>query len=390
MSSYDVIVAGVGAVGAATCRELSRRGLRVLGLDRFDVPNQRGSVTSHSRAIRLAYFEHPDYVSLLLRAYDLWESLEQQVGAKLLHLTGAIYAGPQEGRVVSDSLKAAHAHHLEYQLYRPAELKGRFPQFQMPDNYQAFYEERAGYVAALDAVREMVLDALRHGCVIKGHEPVENWEATSGGVRVRTPGNEYHAQKLVLCSGGWSSRSLQLELDLVVTRQYSGWVWPSQPSLFQPEVFPVFAIELPAGQFGRAATPGLFYGFPMTNAEVGFKCAIHAPGEAIDPDNVQSSQSARDLQAASKEFLDPLAFFLPDATGPLLANRTCLYTNSPDGRFIIDHHPASSNVCFACGLSGHGFKFAPVLGEALADLAQQGETELPIDFLSLEHALRTD
>ena len=376
-SGYDVIVVGVGAMGSSACYHLAKRGARVLGLEQFDIPHARGSSHGQSRMIRMAYYEHPDYVPLLRRAYELWDEIEQVSGQKLLHVTGGFYAGPPDGEVVPGSLEAARQHGLEHELLDRSEAARRFPQFTLPDDWSALYEPRAGFLLPERTVAAYAEAALRRGADLRGHEPVVAWRATNAGVSVRTTRGEYEADRLLFCGGSWSSKLMtDLGVALVVTRQVLGWVWPRRPELFELGRLPVWAIERPKG---------LYYGFPMMPDSPGFKLADHGRGQETDPDRV-----AREVGPDDEETFRPaLARFLPDAQGPTLAMRVCLYTHSPDSHFIIDRHPAHERVTLACGFSGHGFKFASVVGEVLAELSVEGRTRMPpVEFLGLNRFAR--
>ena len=370
-SGYDVIVVGVGAMGSAACYQLAKRGARVLGLEQFDIPHARGSSHGQSRMIRMAYYEHPDYVPLLRRAYELWDEIERETGQKLLHVTGGIYMGAPDGEVVAGSLQSARQHGLGHELLDPADLRRRYPQFRVPDSWQGLYEDRAGFLLPERSVAAYAEAALRRGAVLHGHEPVVAWRATPAGVGVVTTRGEYEAERLVFCGGPWSSKLLgDLGAPLVVTRQVMGWVWPKVPELFGMDRLPVWAIEKPGG---------LYYGFPMMPDSPGLKLADHSFGTPTDPDGVAREVTGEDEQT----FRPALERYIPDADGPTLAVRTCLYTHSPDHHFVIDRHPRHERVTVACGFSGHGFKFASVVGEVLADLALRGETALPAQFLGL-------
>ena len=370
-SGYDVIVVGVGGMGSAACYQLAARGAKVLGLEQFDIPHARGSSHGQSRMIRMAYYEHPDYVPLLRRAYELWDEIEHAGGQKLLHVTGGIYMGPPDGEVVAGSLQSAQQHGLGHELLDHAAMKRRFPQFTIPEDWQGLYEDRAGFLLPERTVAAYAEAALRRGADLRGHEAVLAWRADGNGVAVRTTRGEYAAGRLVFCGGPWSAKLLaDLGVPLVVTRQVMGWVWPRKPELFGMGTLPVWAIEKPGG---------LYYGFPMMPEAPGFKLADHSFGTPTDPDRVSREVTLED----ENTFRPALARYLPDGDGPTLAVRICLYTHSPDHHFIVDRHPAHERVTVACGFSGHGFKFASVVGEVLADLALEGRTSLPTSFLGL-------
>lgn len=372
---YDVIVVGVGAMGSATCEQLARRGLRVLGLDRASIPNDLSSHTGHSRMIRLAYYEHPSYVPLLRRAYALWRELEARSGRKLLHITGGLYTGRSDDDFVSGSIRSAEEHALPHEVLTRRQVAERYPQFHVPDDYIGFYEPEAGLLVPERVVQALAELALRQGATLRGHEPVTRWTSDTHGVTVETERATYQAEKLVLCSGAWSPKLLgegaTPVVPLQVTRQVLGWVWPRRPELFTPDRFPSFAVSHADGS--------AHYGFPMI-ADVpgaGFKIAHHWHGPAADPDTIDRVGRRED----ERDFVPALERFLPDAAGPVLAMKVCMYTNTPDSHFVIDRHPRHERVTIACGFSGHGFKFASVVGDAVADLVEKGETELPIGFL---------
>ena len=372
VGKYDVIVVGVGAMGSSACFHLARRGARALGLEQFDIPHALGSSHGASRMIRLAYYEHTDYVPLLRRAYELWHDLERLSGQKLLYLTGGLYMGHPEGEVIAGSLRAAKQHGLEHELLSPREVAERFPQFTNPDDLVGLIEPQAGFLVPERVVSAYAEAALRAGAQLHGREMVVHWSADHDGITVRTTRDEYRAKHLILCGGPWTSTLLRdLGVELVVTRQVLAWVWPEEADQFALGKLPVWAIDRGDGT--------LHYGFPMIPDVPGFKLAHHGPGAQTDPDKV-----IRDVLPGDEQTFRPiLRRMIPAADGPLLSLRICLYTNSPDSHFILDRHPRHRNVTIACGFSGHGFKFASVIGEALTDLALHGNSRLPVHFLSL-------
>jgi sarcosine oxidase len=370
MRHFSTIVVGVGAMGASACYHLAKRRASVLGLEQFDVPHAMGSSHGASRMIRLAYYEHPDYVPLLRRAYELWDELESLSGQKLLYRTGGLYMGPQDGEIVGGSLQSARQHGLQHQLLTRDELRRRYPQFQVPEEWVALYEPEAGFLKPELVISTYAEAALRAGAEIHGREPVLDWRADGSGIVVRTTQGEYAADKLVICGGAWSGKLLaDLGIALKVTRQVIAWVWPRQPEQFALGTLPVWAIDHLDGT--------IHYGFPMISEVPGFKLGHHAPGVVTDPDHVARDPLPNDEAA----FRPVLTNMIPTADGPVLSMKVCLYTHSPDGHFIIDRHPSHDNVILACGFSGHGFKFASVVGEMLAELTCEGRTRLTARFL---------
>jgi sarcosine oxidase len=377
---YDVIVVGVGAMGASACWRLARRGARVLGLEQFAIGHSLGSSGGHTRMIRLAYYEHPDYVPLLRRAYALWDELEAVSGERVLFRTGGVYMGRDGGEVVGGALSAARLHGLAHERLSRGEILARWPGFGLPEEFAGVYEPEAGFVLSEKAVGVFARVAMEAGAVVRGHEAVVEIRDEGSGVRVVTTKGEYVGGRVVVCGGAWSSKLLAgsaplrvaaKRVELVVTRQVLGWVWPANPERFRLGVFPVWGMEAPDGS--------LSYGFPMLSDYPGLKAARHGRGQVVDPDRVSREPTAAD----EAEVFGVVGRSLPGAVGPVVGMRICMYTNSPDGHFIVDRLPGRERVVVACGFSGHGFKFASVMGEVLADLALEGKSSLPVGFLGL-------
>lgn len=377
MADYDVIVVGLGAMGAAALHHLAARGVRALGIERFGIAHEQGSSGGDTRLIRKAYFEHVDYVPLLARAYHNWHALEDEAGEKLLYEIGTLYLGPPDGEVVAGSRLAAMRHGLALEELDQQTLTAEFPQFQRPEGYAALFEPDAGFLLSGHAIRAHVEGALARGASMVAAERVVGWRAWPGGVEVVTDRMRYSAGALVLAGGSWSGQLLsELGISLTVTRQPLFWTQPADPAPFALGRCPCWALQL-------ADQPGLFYGFPglpgRLSAQLGAKLAHHATGEPADPD-VARRPADRDEFAAILAAVTPV---MPGLAGPMTGSKVCMYTLSADGHFVVDVHPEHANVAFGCGFSGHGFKFASVMGEALADLALSGTSPLPIDFLKL-------
>jgi sarcosine oxidase len=372
--AFDVIVVGVGAMGASACFHLANRGVRVLGLEQFDIPNFRGSSHGYSRMIRLAYYEKPDYVPLLRRSYELWKEIEQNSGQRLLFQVGGVFVGPADGLLLKGARASVSAHRLDAEIFNRDKLRRRWPQFHVPDEWEALFDPAAGFLRPELAIAAFATLALNAGADLHAHEPVLEWRAEKDHVTVRTARDTYQAAQLVFAGGPWSGKLLNdLGVELKVTRQVAGWVWPRRPELFEQGRFPVWGID-------ALERGGIYYGFPMTSDVPGLKLAHHYPPEsAIDPDAVDRSPRPVD----EEDFRVALRQYLPDADGSLLALRTCLYTNTPDEDFIVDAHPQHPHVSIACGFSGHGFKFASVIGEMLADRVAGNDSPYPVEFLKL-------
>ncbi len=368
---YDAIVVGVGGIGSAALCHLARRGRRVLGLERFDVPHELGSSHGGTRLIRLAYWEHPSYVPLLLRAYELWRELEREAGEQLLRVTGSIDAAAAGGRVFSGSLASCLEHGLPHEVLAADELGRRFPAYRLPEETMALLQPDGGFLSPERCIVSHLSLARAAGAEVRTGERVLGWEPVGEHVRVRTERGEYSAERLVLAGGAWMGGLMGLSPSLVVAqRQVVGWFQPLRAELFAPERFPVFNLEVPEGHFS---------GFPAADVQ-GVKLALSDRlGETGDADTIDRTPRADD-EALLRSFADR---YFPDAAGPVTALKACLFENTPDGHFIVDLHPDASAVVCVGGGSGHGFKFCSVLGEIAADLALDGETRHDIDLLRL-------
>lgn len=372
MHTYDVIILGTGGVGSAAAYHLAKRGARVLGIDRFAGGHDRGSSHGETRVIRQAYFEHPDYVPLLLRAYDLWRTLESECGADLLHQVGLLQVGRPEGAVVRGVLEAARLHGLAVDSLSATETERRFPGFRVPEGSVGVFEPAAGYLKVEHCVLSHLALAKNCGAEFQFGSAAESWQNDGAGVAVRTEaGESFRAAKLVVTAGPWAPQMLAgLGVSMQVRRKHVYWFPTSEPTYHQDHGCPTYLYELPHG---------VFYGFPQID-ELGVKAAEHSGGAAVD----NPLTDERELDPADFARVDAfLTAHLPGVGRPMARRSACYYTMSPDEHFLVDRHPQHENVYFAAGLSGHGFKFTSVLGEALADLATTGKTALPIEFLGL-------
>jgi sarcosine oxidase len=369
---YDAIVAGVGGMGSAIVDHLARRGRRVLGLERFDVPNELGSSHGITRIIRLAYYEHSSYVPLLRRAYELWRELEADAGERLLHVTGSIDAGPEDSFVFAGSLRSCLDHDLPHEVVDSLELRRRYPGYRLPPETQALIQPEGGFLLPERCIVAHVERAQAHGADVRARERVLEWAPTAeGGVRVRSDRGTYEAERLVLATGAWASELAGLGEDFVAAeRQVLAWLQPTRPELFAPERFPVFNLVVGEGRY---------YGFPVFGIP-GFKFGrYHHLEERVDPDRVEREPRPAD-EGVLREFAER---YFPDGAGPTIALKVCLFENSADEHFVLDLHPECPQVVLAAGFSGHGFKFCSVVGEVVADLTLDGSTRHDIEFLRL-------
>lgn len=372
---FDVIVLGVGGFGSGAAYHLAQRGLRVLGLDRFGAVHDQGSSHGETRIIRKAYFEHPDYVPLLLRAYDLWADLESESQRQLFWKCGLMLAGLPDSEAVSGARLSATQHGLTIENHSASDASKRWPGFRVPDSFDVVFEPDAGLLRVEDCVRTHLDRAVAHGATLHFDEPVVSWSSTGRDVRVRTATREFVASSLVITAGPWAASVLvDLKLPLQVLRKPVLWCETTSPAYNLDASMPTFYFEMP--NRGAAST---FYGFPSLDGRL-LKVAQHSGGDLVaDPSLVDRQLHEADVQ--------PIANFLkaclPGVRPQPARHAMCLYTVTPDRHFVVDRHPEFPNVVIGCGFSGHGFKFTSVLGSVFADLATTGRTELPIDFLSL-------
>lgn len=376
---YDVIVLGIGSMGAATCWQLSKQGLKVLGIEQFEPPHSFGSHGGQSRLVRKAYFEHPDYVPLLECAYDGWDELGDECGKKIFQRTGLLYYGPPDHRLITGVLESAEKYAIPVSALSSAEASCKFPVFSIPDNYVCLLEPDAGFVSPEQAISAMVRLAKSKGVEVRTGCEVYGWFKEDGVFQVQTSLGIQKGRRLVITAGCWTRNLVKsLKSELKVTRQILAWVMPR-------DVAQVSMGNLPCWTIADPKYTGIFYGFPylpegMFPGPAGFKLAHHAAGEVVEnPAEADKPVSSEELGVLN-EVLD--RYFPNQFSGPVFAT-TCRYTNTKDEDFILDWHPDyPSEVAIAAGFSGHGFKFAPAIGQIMAEMVTRGQTQLPISFLS--------
>lgn len=376
-ATAEVGVLGVGTMGAATCLALARRGISVLGLEAHTIPNDRSSHHGKTRMMRLAYHEHPDYVVLLKEAWRMWRALEEETGTLLLQQTGALYLGSPDGELLQGARSAARQNDLPHRTLDADALRKDFTPFQVPDGCCGLFEDQAGFLYAEDAVRVMARRAVQLGAQMVEGCHISSVDFEEDGVVLHAAdGNDYHVRRLVVTAGpGTAVPELHLApVPLTVTRQELGWFDVARGQELPSQEIPCWAMEAAALD---ASLDGLFYGFPSLSGEAQLKAALHSPGAAVDPHDFLESDPG-ELEVV-REAMQQL---LPNLAGQLSRSAVCRYTHSADGHFLIDRHPTAPHTTIACGFSGHGFKFAPVIGEVLAELCLDYESSRKIDFLS--------
>ena len=359
---HDAIVVGVGGVGSAATYHLADRGLDVLGIERFDVPHTRGSSHGSTRIIRRVQHEGEAYVPLVERAYELWRDLEAHTGRDLLHVTGSVHAGPPETGVVEESREACDAHGIPYETLSSSDVNERFPGYDLPDGFGAVYQEDGGFLACEQCTIAHVEAAHEAGATVRGRERVLDWSETTDGVRVRTDKGRYAADELVVTAGPWTRELVpELAAEAVPVRAVMAWFQPEEPELFAPDRFPVFVV--------RDAEGG-GYGFPRHDVP-GFKLGVSDPTPVVDPD-AMDREPTRAEEELHRRFAER---YFPAGAGPTVGLSTCIWSMSGDEHFVLGRPDGYDAVTVGAGFSGHGFKFASVTGELLADLAAEGETD---------------
>jgi sarcosine oxidase len=372
---HDAIVVGLGAHGSAAAYHLAKRGEDVLGFDRFARGHTLGSSGGLSRIIRLSYYEHPDYVPLLRRAWTLWRELERESGETLLTQTGGLYAGNPEGELVGGALRSARTHELEHEVLDARALRARYPLFEWPDGWQGVVERQAGWLAPERIIETHLRLAEESGATLRFDEPIERWESTPDGVRVTTATGTFEAKQLVIAAGAWVPQlAPSLAPELSVERNVLFWFEPQERTA-EFAALPVWIMEDVQRREGFPAYR-MYYGFPY-DPEHGFKLAGLHFGDRVDPNTVEREPRGLDEERL-RSFMRRR---IPLANGERRLAKVCMYTNSPDRHFVIDRL-RDAPVVYASACSGHGFKFASAIGELLADMTMR-EVTAPA-FLQIE------
>lgn len=374
MSHFDCIILGGGGMGSATAYQLTKRGHRVLLLEQFAAAHDRGSSHGETRVIRKAYFEHPDYVPLLRRAYQLWSELEEVCGKRLYYQTGLLLAGPTNGEVIVGAQLASATHAVPLDHLTESDLQS-FPGFQIPEELTVLLEPEAGYLLVEQCVSEYLQAATRAGCEVHTNERVLHWSSDDRGVAVQTTRAHYQASSLVITAGAWSASFLPAAVPLRVLRKALAWHQIRAESEHTYINGPVFLFQM---------NHGAFYGFPSIDGAT-VKVAEHSGGDLIDhPQMLDRQWTPCDTEPVSA-FVRQV---MPGLNHTASRGSICMYTMTPDEHFIVDEHPQYSNVHVAAGFSGHGYKFASVIGEILADRVEGVTTVVEADFLRLQGRFR--
>ncbi len=371
--AYDVTIVGLGGMGSAILSHSARRGASVVGLEQFTPAHDLGSSHGKSRMIRKAYFEDPAYVPLLLRAYDLWRELEDRTGQELLQITGLLMVGHEAAEIITGAQRAAREHNLPLESLSTRELRARYPMLRVQNDEIGAFEPEGGVLDPERCVQAHLDEAGKAGAQMRFGIAMQNWEATDDGFVVRlADGDRIESRALVLSLGPWFQETLgKLGVTIRVQRNVQTW--------FEPATDVYYAGRFPAFLLDRIGLPAPLYGFPDFGD--GVKAAFHAHGDLSKADEiVREVDPRRDVEPVRKT----MDAWMPGATATFRSAKVCPYSLTPDSHFVVDRHPQHPGLVLCGGFSGHGFKFAPVIGEIAADLALAGTTRQEIAFLSLQ------
>jgi sarcosine oxidase len=377
--TFDVAVVGLGGVGSAVAAQCAARGASVIGLEQFEPAHDRGSSHGKSRMIRQAYFEDAAYVRLVLRSYELWRELEQKTAEQLLRITGVLSVGEEGSEIISGTKRSAAEHELRLETLSSRQVQERYPTLQLLPDEVALFEPDGGVLDPERAVGAHLKMARQSGADLRFQTAMRRWEASEEGTTIiLEDGSRISARSFVLSLGPWFKETLDtLGVPLRIQRNVQAWFSPTSNS-YAADLFPAFLLD-------RAGLPAPLYGFPDFGD--GIKAAFHGFGQLTTADEldreVNLTRDVAPIAAAMEEWM-------PGAAAEFREAKPCMYSLTPDGNFVIDRHPQHPNVILCGGFSGHGFKFAPVIGEIAAELALDGGSRHQIDFLSLERFRRTN
>ncbi|QQK81056.1 N-methyl-L-tryptophan oxidase [Salicibibacter cibi] len=372
-TDYDVIVVGAGSMGMAAGYYLSRQGAKTLLIDAFDPPHANGSHHGETRIIRHAYGEGREYVPLAIRAQTLWNELQEESGESLFEKTGVLGFGPEGSPFIDEAIASSKEYSLSLDLLDADEISTRWPGIQLPKGYKGCFEPDSGVLYSEKCIRAYRRLAEKNGVHIVPNTPVKNIEADKDSVSIETDDATYTAKKGIISAGAWNKdvlAHLNLDIPLQPTRQTTTW-FESDPSLYEADVFPAFFVDVPSG---------VYYGFPSFDGS-GLKIGRFDIGQKTEPAYVNREYGIYpEDEGHVRKFLDT---YMPQAAGNVKQGRACIFTRTPDEHFVVDLHPKHSNIAIAAGFSGHGFKFASIIGEILSQLALDGHTEHDISIFSM-------
>ncbi len=374
--TYDLVVVGLGALGSSTAWHAARRGLRVLGLEQFELGHDRGASHDTSRILRHSYHT-PAYVALTFDAYEDWADLEDATGETFVTITGGLDLFPNGAAIpIDDYTLSMDAREVPYELLERAEIHERWPQLSLPEGTSALYQQRTAIVPAARGTAAMQRRAVAHGAVLRDRSPVLAIEPTADGVEIVLGTGRVSAARVVVTADAWTSRLVEplgCRLPLTVTEEQVTYFAPADPEQFRPDQFPVWIwMDEPS-----------FYGFP-TYGEDTVKAAQDCGGPTVTGDERSSETDPAMLDRMSRF----MASTFP-ASGPAVRSKRCLYTLTPDRDFVVSAVPGLDQVVVGLG-AAHGFKFAATFGRLLTDVAVDGRTDADISAFGLDRAALTD
>jgi sarcosine oxidase len=382
----DVIVVGLGAMGSAACFQLAARGVSVIGIDRFEPPHPYGSTHGDTRITRIAIGEGPEYVPLVRRSHELWREIEEQSGVALLSVVGGLVLAPADSEFLAQTRACAVAYGIDHEDLPAAAVAERFPMFAVDADTvdadtEGYYELEAGYVGPEAAVRAQLELARLNGARLRPGETVARWSAGDAGVRVHTSGGVHEAERLVLCAGPWITDLYPEGRELfAVHRQVMYW-FPIRHGYEQLRDMPVFVWDFGGAAEGFVHLDG-FYGFPALDGPAGgLKVATESYERTTKPDGRPHPAAPAETGEMYRRCIEP---HLPWLGPEPVRTVSCLYTNTRGSRFVIDRHPEHDSVVLVSACSGHGFKHSAAIGEAVAQLVTDGESELDLSPFSLD------
>ncbi|WP_368657803.1 N-methyl-L-tryptophan oxidase [Metabacillus halosaccharovorans] len=371
--NYDVIIIGAGSMGMAAGYYLSKSGKKTLLLDSFHPPHNKGSHHGETRIIRYAYAEGEEYVPFILKAQELWNRLERDTGKPLFIPTGVLSVGNKESNFIQNTISSSTTYSLPLEVMNPVEVQNRWSGITMPNDFIGCFEPTSGVLKCEESIKAFQMLAEMNGATILSNSRVKEIHIQEEKVTIKTSDKTFYSNSLVVAAGAWSGHLLSmLDLDLPLTPVRKTFAWfDANEKLYNCNDFPAFAFE---------TSQGLYYGFPSVDG-AGLKVGRHDGGERINPD--EAMKQFGEIEEDKGDLIQFLNHYLPEI-GQLKYGKTCMYTLTPDDKFVIDLHPKYSNVAIAAGFSGHGFKFSSAVGQALSNLIVSGKNEIDISQFSID------
>lgn len=379
-TTYDAIVLGAGAMGSAAAYHLAKTGQRVLLLEQFEIDHQKGSSYGFSRITRYAY-EHPTYVHLMKSVFPAWSALEAEANETLFTQTGGLDFGRSDQKSLLNIIDSLDAEGIKYELWTAAEAKSHFPQFQFDLDMLIIFQKDGGILSASKCVRAQIRLAEQYGAEILANIPIVSITPHHDSVEVKTASDTFSAARLVITAGSWAKSvlgTLGLDLPLIPLQCHEAYFETDQPADYEPSRFPTFIAHM-LNVYDRAP-----YGIASHEGS-GLKVGFHGGKPVEHPSEINYTPDENEVKRV-------LAFTkrcLPGAQS-LRTSRVCMYTVTPDENFLIDKHPEYPHIVFGGGCSGHGFKFSPLIGSILTDLALHGTTEHDISLFKVDRLLAMD